>query len=95
MTAFGRFSHRKLDNFEPPPIPGETGSPSNAFVHVLNKQVAGGFTYTLTPTSLLEVRLGVSRTEGRQGAARRRRPDDARAVRHHRACRPIRGSPAA
>ena len=42
MTAFGRFSHRKVDNFEPPPIPGETGSPSNAFVHVLNQQFAGG-----------------------------------------------------
>ena len=63
MTAFGRWSHRKVDNFEPPPIPGETGSPSNAFVHVLNEQFAGGFTYTLTPTSLLEMRLGVSRTK--------------------------------
>src|SRR5687767_5634774 len=40
MTAFGRFSHRKLENFEPPPIPGETSSPSNAFVHVLNQQAA-------------------------------------------------------
>ena len=39
---FGRYSHRNLDNFEPPPIPGETGSPSNAFVHVQNQQVAGG-----------------------------------------------------
>jgi Carboxypeptidase regulatory-like domain/TonB-dependent Receptor Plug Domain len=63
MTAFGRWSHRKVDNFEPPPIPGDTGSPSNAFVHVLNEQFAGGVTYTLTPSSLLEVRLGVSRTK--------------------------------
>ena len=63
MTAFVRVSHRKVDNFEPPPIPGETGSPSNAFVHVLNEQVAGGVTYTPTPSSLLEMRLGVSRTE--------------------------------
>jgi outer membrane receptor protein involved in Fe transport len=63
MNAFGRFSHRKLNNFEPPPIPGEPGSPSYAFVHVLNQQFAGGFTFTLTPTSLLEFRLGVSRTE--------------------------------
>jgi hypothetical protein len=63
MTAFGRWSHRKVDNFEPPPIPGETGSPSNAFVHVLNEQFAGGATFTLTPSSLLEVRLGVSRTK--------------------------------
>ena len=63
MTLFARFSHRKVDNFEPPPIPGETGSPANASVHVLNQQFAGGMTFTLSPTSLLEVRLGISRTE--------------------------------
>jgi len=63
LNAFGRWSHRKVNNFEPPPIPGEIGSPSNAFVHVLNQQFASGFTYMVTPTSLLDVRLGVSRTE--------------------------------
>ena len=63
MTAFGRVSHRKANNFEPPPIPGEIGSPSNNELHVLNDQVAGGFTYSLTPTSLLEFRLGWSRTQ--------------------------------
>jgi hypothetical protein len=59
-TAFVRYSHRKVDNFEPPPIPGVTGSPSNAFVHVLNRQLAGGATHTLNASSLLEVRFGVS-----------------------------------
>jgi hypothetical protein len=63
MTAFARYSHRKVDNYEPPPIPGDTSSPSNAFVHVLNNQFAGGFTFTVTPGSLLEMRLGVSSTE--------------------------------
>ena len=63
INAFGRWSYRNVDNFEPSPIPGDTGSPSNAFVHVLNEQFAGGFTYTVTPESLLEVRLGVSRTK--------------------------------
>ena len=63
MTLFGRFSHRNVDNFEPPPIPGETGSPSNAFVHVKNDQGAVGFSFTVSPTSLLDVRLGVSRTK--------------------------------
>ena len=63
MTMFGRYSFRNVDNFEPPPIPGETGSPSNAFVHVKNRQGAAGFTFTVTPTSLLEVRLGVSSTK--------------------------------
>ena len=95
MTAFGRYSHRNLDNFEPPPIPGETGSPSNAFVHVLNEQGAGGFTFTVTPD--LAARCAARRLahQGRQGAPRRRRPDDARALRHHRpAHRPaVRGRP--
>jgi len=63
LTMFGRFSYRNLDNFEPPPIPGETGSPSNAFVHVKNKQGAAGVTFTMTPTSVLDVRLGISTTK--------------------------------
>jgi hypothetical protein len=63
MTAFGRVSHRKVSNFEPSPIPGETGSPSNANLHVLNDQVAGGLTYALSTSSLVEIRVGWSRTK--------------------------------
>ncbi|CAN5665315.1 hypothetical protein BH18ACI5_BH18ACI5_03400 [soil metagenome] len=63
LSGFARISHRKLDNFEPPSIPGETGSPSNAFVHVLNQQLATGLTYVVNPSALLEFRLGISRTE--------------------------------
>ena len=63
MTAFVRASHRNLDNFEPSPIPGETGSPSNAFVHVKNTQVAGGVSYMPGLSSLLEFRLGWSTTK--------------------------------
>ena len=63
MTAFVRASHRNLENFEPSPIPGETGSPSNAFVHVKNTQVAGGVTYMPGLSSLLEFRLGWSTTK--------------------------------
>ena len=62
-SAFVRFSHRKADNFEPPPIPGETSSPSNAFVEILNQQVATGVTRTLGLSSFLEVRVGMSRTK--------------------------------
>ena len=62
-SAFVRFSYRDADNFEPPPIPGDTSSPSNAYVNILNQQVAGGVTRTLGLTSLLEVRVGVSRTK--------------------------------
>jgi hypothetical protein len=63
LTAFGRVSHRKANNFEPSPIPGETGSPSNWLLHVLNDQVAGGVTYSPTTSSLLDVRIGWSRTK--------------------------------
>ncbi|MEO5898018.1 MAG: TonB-dependent receptor [Vicinamibacterales bacterium] len=63
LSGFARVSHRKLDNFEPPQIPGETGSPANAFVHVLNQQLATGLTYVVNTSALLELRLGISRTE--------------------------------
>jgi hypothetical protein len=63
MSGFVRFSHRKVNNFEPPPIPGETSSPANAYVEVLNQQLALGVTRTLSKSSLLEVRFGVSRTD--------------------------------
>lgn len=63
LTAFGRVSHRKANNFEPPPIPGETGSPSNNELHVLNDQVAAGVTYSPNSTSVLDVRFGWSRTK--------------------------------
>ncbi|MGH9846163.1 MAG: carboxypeptidase regulatory-like domain-containing protein, partial [Blastocatellia bacterium] len=62
MTMFVRLSQRKLNNFEAPVIGGPSGSGSNAYVRVLNQQLASGFTFNLTPTSLLEVRLGISRT---------------------------------
>ena len=62
-SAFVRFSYRDADNFEPPPIPGTTSSPSNGYVNILNQQLATGVTRTLGLTSLLEVRVGVSRTK--------------------------------
>jgi hypothetical protein len=62
-SAFLRFSHRKVNNFEPPSIDGVTSSPANAYVEVLNQQYAGGFTRTLSSASLLELRVGVNRTD--------------------------------
>lgn len=62
-TAFVRGSSRKLYNFEAPTIEGASGGNSNASVFVINEQIAGGVTYTLTPTSVLEFRLGISRTQ--------------------------------
>jgi Carboxypeptidase regulatory-like domain/TonB dependent receptor-like, beta-barrel/TonB-dependent Receptor Plug Domain len=62
-TAFVRLSHRKVNNFEAPVIPAPVFSSANANVRVLNQQLAAGVTHNLSNTSLLEFRLGVSRTQ--------------------------------
>lgn len=63
-NAFVRYSHRLMENLEPPAIPGPSGGNSNGNVRVLNQQIALGFTRTLSAASLLEFRMGISRTEG-------------------------------
>jgi hypothetical protein len=63
-TAFVRLSHRKMNNFEAPTIPAPLFSGNaNAFIRVINQQLAGGVTHNLSANSLLEFRLGVSRTK--------------------------------
>jgi hypothetical protein len=64
LNLFGRYSHRLLNNFEPPAIPGPSGGNSNGNVRVLGYQVAFGATYVLSSASVAEFRLGVSQTEG-------------------------------
>ncbi|HEX4946423.1 MAG TPA: TonB-dependent receptor [Blastocatellia bacterium] len=62
LNGFVRISNRKLNNYEAPVIPAPVFSPANAFVRVLNQQLAGGVTYNLSPSSLLEFRLGINRS---------------------------------
>ncbi len=64
LNAFARYSHRLLNQFEPGAIPGPSGGNNNGNVRVLNQQLAFGSTYTLSPTSILEFRMGISRSEG-------------------------------
>jgi hypothetical protein len=63
-NMFARYSHRLLNNFEPGAIPGPMGGNNNGQVRVRNIQGAFGTTYNLTPSSLVEFRLGWSNTEG-------------------------------
>lgn len=63
MTAFVRGSMFKTNNFEAPTVLGPSGGNSNSSVFVINEQLAGGVTYNLTPVSILEFRLGISRTK--------------------------------
>ena len=74
-SAFVRFSNRDVTNFEPPPLPGDTGSPSNAYVDILNQQLAVGVTHTLSSRALLDVRLGISRTRAGKEALGTGEPD--------------------
>ena len=65
LTLFGRYSHREYNQTDNPTIPLPVGNDSsNGFVNIINKQLAAGATYTLTPRSVLEGRIGVTRSIG-------------------------------
>jgi len=63
-TMFGRYSHRLMNNFEPPAIPGPSGGNANGNVRVRNYQIAGGATWTMDARSVMEFRVGIGETEG-------------------------------
>ncbi|HKQ78279.1 MAG TPA: TonB-dependent receptor [Blastocatellia bacterium] len=63
LSAFVRISHRKVNNFEGPNIPGPSGSNQNGLVNVLNQQLTAGLTYVFANSSALDFRLGIMRTE--------------------------------
>jgi pimeloyl-CoA synthetase len=63
LNAFVRISHRKVNNFEGPNIPGPSGSNQNGLVGVLNQQLGAGLTYIFGNASVLDFRLGIMRTE--------------------------------
>ncbi len=66
LTAFSRFSAR-LDNQLAAPnsaIPGPSGQGTGIITRVMNWQTASGITWTIDPTSLLEFRMGASKSEG-------------------------------
>lgn len=64
LNAFARYSHRVLNRTENHVIPGPSGGDSNGNVRVLNQQMAAGFNYTVSPTSLIDFRMAVSLFEG-------------------------------
>jgi hypothetical protein len=64
MTASLRFSQRKDNQFYQPDIPGPSGGAGNGNIRVLNQSAAAGYTWTVTPTSILEVRLSFTHLKG-------------------------------
>ena len=64
FNGFFRISHRKVNEFNGPTIPGASGSGGNGYINVLNQQMVFGATYAFANSSAIEARLGVSKIEG-------------------------------
>jgi hypothetical protein len=64
MTTFLRWSQRKDVSFFGPSDPGASGGDGNGFIHAIQQQAATGYTWTITPTSLFEARLGFTHVLG-------------------------------
>ncbi|MEJ7605741.1 MAG: carboxypeptidase regulatory-like domain-containing protein [Bryobacteraceae bacterium] len=62
VTAFVRASHRKQNLFQAPDIPTLAGGNGNGFIRILNQQLAFGSTWTTSPSSIFEFRMGLSKT---------------------------------
>jgi Carboxypeptidase regulatory-like domain/TonB-dependent Receptor Plug Domain len=64
MTSFLRWSQRKDLQYYQPDIPGPSGGNGNGYIHAIQQQAAAGYTWTVTPNSLLEARFGFSHVLG-------------------------------
>ena len=64
MTAFLRFSQRIDHQFFQPDIPGPSGGNGTGNLHVFDQNASAGYTWTLSPNSLIEGRFGFSRIKG-------------------------------
>lgn len=58
MSAFVRFSQRKALPYYQPDISGPSGGGGNGFIHAIQQQAAIGYTWTLSPSSLIDARFG-------------------------------------
>jgi hypothetical protein len=64
MSAFLRFSQRKDLQYYEPDLLGPSGGDGNGYIHVIDQNASAGYTWTITPTSLFEARLGFSHILG-------------------------------
>jgi hypothetical protein len=64
FTLFARYSQLDTRIFSPPNIPGPDGGNANGNVYVKTKQAVAGATWTISPSSVLEARLGIDYTRG-------------------------------
>ena len=62
MSAAGRFSQRKSNQYVQPNIPGPSGGGGNGYVRAMTQQGQGSYTWILDSTSVVEARFAVTRT---------------------------------
>ena len=62
-TAFVRYSQGSWVYFLAPNIPGLAGGNSNGTLYAYTRQVAGGYNFTPTANSILQLRLGLTWTQ--------------------------------
>ncbi len=58
QNGFFRWSQRAVTYTQPPSFPGLAGGNNNGTLYARTRQLAAGFNWTLTPTSVLELRFG-------------------------------------
>ena len=64
VSLFARYSQFDTAIFSPPSIPGPDGGNANGNVYIQTKQGVAGGTWIISPTSILEARLGIDYTRG-------------------------------
>jgi hypothetical protein len=64
MSTFLRYSQRKDIQYYQPSMSTFAGGDGNGFIHVIDQNAAFGYTWAVSPSSLLEARLGFSRILG-------------------------------
>jgi hypothetical protein len=57
MRGFIRYSQRKDVQYYAPSIPGPSGGDGNGYIHIINQNASLGYTWTVTPSSILEARF--------------------------------------
>ncbi|QHN05380.1 hypothetical protein FTO74_06700 [Granulicella sp. WH15] len=68
QTGFARYSQRAVTYFTAPPIPGLAGGNSNGYLSAHTRQIALGYNFSPSPTSVLEVRFGYTSTQASKQA---------------------------
>ncbi|WP_213805557.1 TonB-dependent receptor [Granulicella sp. dw_53] len=63
-SLFGRYSEHRGTIFDPPTVLGRAGGNANANVKLLNRQIAGGTTWVISPNKLLDIRFAYTTNQG-------------------------------